>query len=257
MTITAYLHSDMALCDQRGRKISLDMPFLLSLVEQEADERQTPNMMPEIASHLTRLVAQRLPVTTAPPLCWAEQADEEDTFADQMYLTLAASLKQGFRRLLLVPWGGRQSTGTLVAPVLRALSFVTGEVISRTELALPHVHVDGVSARSVFGGLSSIETQLGPLLEAFPGWDRTWTKLSAGDVMILVLRSGGLTAQPSLTAAWESPTRKALAAALCPQQVGFMTTSDRSRWQRDGEIYAHYLISLLCAAMDFLQQEQT
>jgi len=53
------------------------------------------------------------------------------------------------------------------------------------------------------------------------------------------------------------PTRKALTAALCPQQAGFMTASERFRWQRDGEIYAHYLISLLCAATDFLQQEQT
>ncbi len=257
MTITACLHSDMALCDQRGRKIPRDVPFLLSLVEQAADERQTFNMMPEIASHITRLVARRLPVTAASPLYWAEQASEEHTCADQVYITLAACLQQGFRRLLLVPWGGRQRTGALVEPVLRALSAVTGEMVSRTELVLPHVHVDGVSARSVFGGLSSIETQLGPLLEAFPGWDRTWTRLSAGDVTILLLRSGEWTEHLSRAAAWEMPTRKALTAALCPQQAGFMTASERFRWQRDGEIYAHYLISLLCAATDFLQQEQT
>ncbi len=49
---------------------------------------------------------------------------------------------------------------------------------------------------------------------------------------------------------------KALTAALCPQQAGFMTASGRSRWQRDGEIYAHCLASLLCVATEFLQQEQ-
>ena len=256
MTITACLPPEMTLWNQRGRMISRDMPFLLSFVERAADERQPSNMMPEIASHLTRLVAQRLPVTAAPLLCWAEQAGEERTCADQVYITLAACLRQGFRRLLLVPWGGRQRTGALVEPVLRALSAVTGEVVSRTELALPHIHVDGVSARSVFGGLSSIETQLGPLLEAFPGWDRTWTRLSAGDVTILLLRSGEWTEHLSRAAAWEMPTRKALTAALCPQQTGFMTASERYRWQRDGEIYAHYLISLLCAATDSLQQGQ-
>jgi len=51
------------------------------------------------------------------------------------------------------------------------------------------------------------------------------------------------------------PTIKALTAALCPQHAGFMNASEHSRWQRDGEIYANYLASLLCAATDFLQQE--
>jgi hypothetical protein len=74
--------------------------------------------------------------------------------------------------------------------------------------------------------------------------------------MILLLRSGKRTEQPSQAAAWEGPTVKALAAALCPQQAGIMTASERSGWQRDGEIYARYLVSLLGAATDFLQQEQ-
>ena len=98
---------------------------------------------------------------------------------------------------------------------------------------------------------------LDPLLEAFPGWDRSWVRLSAGKVKILLLRSGKGIKQPSPAAtAWEGPTVKALAAALCPQQAGIMTASERSHWQRDGEIYARYLVSLLGAAMDFLQQEQ-
>jgi hypothetical protein len=75
-------------------------------------------------------------------------------------------------------------------------------------------------------------------------------------VTILLLRSGKVTEQPSpAAAAWEGPTMKALAAALCPQHAGTMTASERSRWQRDGEIYARYLVSLLGAATDFLLQE--
>jgi hypothetical protein len=158
--------------------------------------------------------------------------------------------------LLLVPWGDRQSMGSLLKPAQLALCTVTGEEVSQTEMALPHVHVDGVSARGAFEGLVSIQAQLSPLLEAFPGWDRTWTRLSAGDVKLVLLRSGEWTKHPSQSAAWETPTMKALTAALCPQQTGFMTASERSRWQRDGEIYAHYLVSLLCAATEFLLQEQ-
>jgi len=147
--------------------------------------------------------------------------------------------------------------GPLVESALLALSTVSGEAVSQAELALPQVHVEGVSARSALGGLSSIETQLGPLRETFPGWDRSWIRLSAGKSKILLLRSDKLTEQPSqAAAAWEGPTVKALATALCPRQAGIMTASERSRWQRDGEIYARYLVSLLGAATDFLLQEQ-
>ena len=122
-------------------------------------------------------------------------------------------------------------------------------------MALPPVHVDGISARSVFGGLSSVQTQLCPLLEAFPGWDRTWLRLSAGQVRIVLLRSGEGSAPSSPSAAWERPTIKALMAALCPQYAEVMTPSERSRWQRDGEIYARFLVALLGVATEFLRQE--
>lgn len=255
MTTTAGSVSDRTWYDQGGNTTSRDLPLLLNLVARAGDEQNRQSRVLELASHLSRLVAQRLPVTVASPVCWAEQPNQEHIFADLVYATVATYLHQGFRHLLLVPWGGRQRTGSLVETVMKVLSAVTGEAVSKTEMALPPVHVDGIAARSVFGGLSSVQTQLGPLLEAFPGWDRTWTRLSAGDITILLLRSGELTEQLSQTAALEMPTRKALTAALCPQQAGFMTASERSRWQQDGEIYARYLASLLYAATEFLQQE--
>jgi hypothetical protein len=97
---------------------------------------------------------------------------------------------------------------------------------------------------------------LSPLLEAFPGWDRRWVRLAAGNVRIVVLRTSEWTEQLLRSAAWEQPTIKALTAALDPQPAGFMTTSERSRWQRDGQILARYLASLLCAAADYLVREQ-
>ena len=256
MTIATSSHTAITRCEQEGRKAPRNVPYLLPLIEQGGDEQQVQGPVADIASHVIRLVALRLPVTVAFPLCWTERVSEERTFADQMYVTLMACLQQGFQQLLLVPWGRRQSTGSLVEPTLLALSAVTEEAVSRTEMALPHVHVDGVSARRSFEGLSSIQAQLGPLVEAFPGWDRTWTKLSAGQVKIVLLRSDTWMTHPSRTTVWAEPTIKALAAACCPHQAGLMTASECSRWQRDGKIYAHYLVSLLCAATAFLQQEQ-
>jgi hypothetical protein len=122
-------------------------------------------------------------------------------------------------------------------------------------LALPPVHVDGISERTVFGGLSGIQTQLGPLLEAFPGWDRSWIRFSAGQVRIMLLRSDEGREPSSLSAAWEIPTIKALTAALCPHHAGLMTPSERSRWQRDGEIYSRFLVALIGAATEFLWHE--
>jgi hypothetical protein len=122
-------------------------------------------------------------------------------------------------------------------------------------MAVPPVHVEGISARTVFGGLSSVQAQLGPLLEAFPGWDRTWIRLSAGQVRIVLLRSGEGRALSSQSVAWERPAIKALTAALCPHHAGVITPSERLRWQRDGEIYACFLVALLGAATEFLQQE--
>jgi hypothetical protein len=197
---------------------------------------------------------QRLPVTAASPLCWSEQTNERESFAEQVSVTLTACKQQGFRYLLLVPWG-KLGLDSLLEPARFTLSTMSGEAVSLTEMALPHVHVEGVSARSALEGLSSIQTQLRPLLEAFPGWNRSWIRLSTSEMKVVLLRSGGWTTPPSQTAVWEMPTMKALTAALSPQQAGFMTASERWRWQRDGQIYAHYLVSLLCAATEFLQRE--
>jgi hypothetical protein len=253
MTTTACSALDRTWYDRGDSKTSHNLPLLLTLVEQTAVEQQAQSRVLELASHMSWLVAQRLPVTVASPVCWVEQTKQEHIFADLVYATLTTHLHQGFRRVLLVPWGGGHRTGSLIEPARKVLSAVTGEEVSLTEMALPPVHVDGISSRSVFGGLSSVQTQLGPLLEAFPGWDRTWTRLSAGQVHIVLLRSGEGTVQHSQIAVWERPTIQALIAALCPQHTGFMTASERSVRQRDGEIYARYLASLLSAATEFLQ----
>jgi hypothetical protein len=248
-------HQNVLRYDQPGREAAQDRPFLLPLITYVGNEADLQDLVLELASRATWLVAQRFPMTVSDPVSWAKQSNGQNTFADQVYTTIMTCLQRGFRRLLLVPWGGGQSTGSLIEPVQRALAAKTGEAVSWTEMALPPVHVDGISARSVFGGLSSVQTQLCPLLEAFPGWDRTWLRLSAGQVRIVLLRSGEGSAPSSPSAAWERPTIKALMAALCPQYAEVMTPSERSRWQRDGEIYARFLVALLGVATEFLRQE--
>jgi hypothetical protein len=256
MTTITCSHADMTRCDQGERKASSNLPALLSVIEQASDQWHAHSPAADLASQVTRLVEERVPVTILSPLCWAEQESLEHTFTDQVYSTVKRCFQRGFRRLLLVPWGGRQNMGSLVEPVRRALSAVTEGAISQTQRALPQVHVDGVSARSGFEGMRSIHDQLGPPLEAFPGWDRTWIRLWTGQVKIVLLRSGAWMVPPSRTAVWQGPTRKALTAALCPQQAGFMTTNEHSSWQQDGQIYVRYLVSLLVAATQFLQEDQ-
>ena len=256
MSTVDFSRASAALCDEPEREVSHDAPLLLPLIEQAAGEPQARKRLFEVVSQLTQRAAQHLPIAVASPLCHTSQTGEEQPFANQVFTTVSECLQQGFRRLLLVPWGGRQGMGPLVESALLALSTVTGEAVSQVELPLPHVHVEGVSARSALGGLSSIQTQLSPLLAAFPEWDRRWTRLSGGKATILVLRSGKVAEQPSATTAtWEEPTLKALTVAMGLQHAGVMTANGRSHWQRDGEIYARYLVSLLGAATDLLQQE--
>ena len=255
MNTSTDTHQNVLRYDQPGREDAQDRPFLLPLVTQAGNEADLQDRVLELASRATWLVAQRFPMTVSDPVSWAKQLNEQCTFADLLYATITTYLRRGLRRLLLVPWGGGHSEGSLIEPVKRALAATTGEAVSRTEMALPLVHVEGISARSVFGGLSSVQSQLGPLLEAFPGWDRSWIRLSAGQVRIVLLRSGEGRAPSSPSAAWERPTIKALTAALCPHHLGVMTPSERSRWQRDGEVYARFFVALLGAATEFLEQE--
>ena len=258
MSSTVSSHTGMAWGDEqeRGRSTRHE-PLLLPLIDQARDEPPGGECLVEVVSQLTELAAHKLPIIAASPLCCTLPVAEERPFADQVFRTVSSYLQQGMRRLLLVPWAGRQNMGPLVEPARLALSAVTGEEVPQAELALPHVHVEGVSARSALGGWRSIHTQLGPLLAAFPGWDRSWVRLSAGKVTILLLRSGQVVEQPSRGAlAWEEPAAKALAAALCQRQAGCMTAGEHSRWRRDGQIYVRYLLSLLGAATDFLGQEE-
>src|ERR1700730_5530501 len=133
-------HQDCTSSDQRGMDAPRELPFLLSLVDQAADEQQAEGHIAGLASAVTRLVAQRLPVTVAPLLGGTGKASEECAFADQMYSELTAYLQQGFRRLLLVPWGGRLRMRSLLERARLALSNATGEPVSLTEMRLPHVH---------------------------------------------------------------------------------------------------------------------
>lgn len=235
---------------ERGRSTCSE-PLLLPLVDQVIDEPQELNCLVEVAEQLSELAAQQLQVITASPLYCTVRDGEERPFADQIFRAVSTCLHQGYRRLLLAPWAGRQDMGPLVEPARLALSAVTGEPITQTELALPHVYIEGVSARSALGGLSSIHTQLSPLLAAFPGWDRTWVRLAAGEATILLLRSDQALEQPSQgVVAGEGLVVKALAAALSQQPAGCRTADERR--QRDGEIYVRYLLSLLGAATGFL-----
>jgi len=256
MTTTRQSNVTLMFSEWGGGKAPRDVPLLLSLVEQTPRERPTYSHVPEIALHLIRKVEQRLPLVVASPVYESARASEAGTFADQVQASVMMYLQQGFQRLVLVPWGSKQRADSLIEPVMKALSIMTGEAVCRTEMALPQVHVDGISVRTALEGLASIQTQLGPLVAAFPGWGRTWIRLSAGEVKIVLPCIESWTEQQSQAAARKRATLKALTAVLCPHQMEGMTANECSRWQQDGAIYAHYLVALLCAATALLQKDQ-
>lgn len=255
MMTPIYVYQDKAHSNLGEREAPRELPSLLSLIDQAAGEQHVTSHIAGLASQVIRRVSQQFPLTTASLLGENERGSEEQAFAEQAYSALTTYLQQGFRRLLLIPWGDQRSIGSLLELARRVLSTATGETVSAREMTLPHVHVDGISVRGAFEGYVSIQAQLSPLMGAFPGWERTWIRLSAGDMRVVLLSTNTRTAQQSRNVAWEKPTIKALTAALCSQHAGFMRASERSRWQSDGEIYANYLVSLLSAATDFLRQE--
>ncbi len=132
-----------------------------------------------------------------------------------------------------------------------------GEEVRRTTMPAPCVHVDGVSVRRAFEGFVSVQDQLNPLVEQFPGWGREYACFSAGEAKIVLLHSLECTSQQPRRNALEASIVKALTAALCSTQVSLTPASDLAQWKKDGHIYAHYLISLLCAVTESLQKERT
>src|SRR5258708_32057770 len=100
MSTTVCSYTSTALCNEQERGVPHDAPLPLPLIEYAADEPQARSCIFEVVSQLTRLAAQRLPVTAASPLCRTSQASKERPFADQVCTTVSACLQQGFRRLL-------------------------------------------------------------------------------------------------------------------------------------------------------------
>src|SRR5436305_2379726 len=126
---------------QPERETTVDRPFLLPLITQAGDEPDLQHHVLELASQVTWRVARRFPMTVSDPVSWVKQLHEQHAFTDLVYTTITKYLQRGLRRVLLVPWGSGQSVGSLIDPVQRVLATSTGEAVTRTEMALPPVHV--------------------------------------------------------------------------------------------------------------------
>ena len=230
-------------------------PLLLSLIGRVAEERQPFSFVSEIASHITRRVEQHVRVSVVPALYCDDQMSDFSTLPDRLGVALTAWLHQGVRRLLLVPWGGGQAVDAWIEATISALHIAMGEEVRRTTMPAPCVHVDSVSVRRAFEGFASVQDQLNPLVEQFPGWGREYTCLSAGDAKIVLLHSPKCTRQQPRQNALEVSIVKALTEVLCSTQVSLAPASDLAQWRKDGHIYVHYLVSLLCAVTESLQRE--
>ncbi len=257
MIATTVTNTHMTMSEQEATGRLQSSPLLISLIGRAAVERQPFSFVSEIASHITRRVEQHVRVSVVPAIYCDDQTSDSSTFPDRLGVTLTAWLHQGVRRLLLVPWGGGQVIDAWIEATTSALHRAMGEEVRRTTMPAPYVHVDGVSVRRAFEGFASVQDQLNPLVEQFPGWGRTYTCFSAGDAKIALLHSPKCTRQQPRRNALEASTVKALTAALCSTQVSLTPASDLAQWKKDGHIYAHYLISLLCAVTESLQKERT
>src|SRR5258708_18042782 len=120
-----------------------------------------------------------------------------------------------------------------------------GEEVRRTAMPGPCVHVDGVSVRRAFEGFVSVQDQLNPLVEQFPGWGREYACFSAGEAKIVLLHSLECTSQQPRRNALEASIVKALTAALCSTQVTLTPATDHAQCNKAGHIYPHYLVPLL------------
>lgn len=165
-------HTPMTMSEQEATRRPQSLPLLLSLIERAAEEQQPFSFVSEIASHITRRVEQHVRVAVVPALPCDNQTSDLSTFPDRLGVTLTQWLHQGVRRLLLVPWGGGQVIDAWIEATTRALHMAMGEEVRRTTMPAPCVHVDGVSVRRAFEGFASVQDQLNPLVEQFPGWGR-------------------------------------------------------------------------------------
>lgn len=238
-----------------GAKVGSVAPLLLPLIGSVAEEQPPFSFASEIASHITRQVEQQVRVSVGPAIYCDHQTSDFSAFPERLAETLSEWLHQGVRRLLLVPWGGGQALDAWIEATIRALHMAMGEEVRRTMMPAPCVHVDGVSVKRAFG-FASVQDQLNPLVEQFPGWGHEYTCFSAGDAKIVLLHSPEWTRQQPRQNGSEASIVKALTAALCSTQVSLTPASNLAQWKKDGHIYGHYLVALLCAVTESLQREK-
>jgi hypothetical protein len=259
MVATTVTNTHMTMSEQEATGRLQRSPLLLSLIRPAAVERQPFSFVSEMVSHITRRVEQHVRVSVVPPVYCDDQMSDSSTLPERLGMTLTAWLHQGVRRLLLVPWGGGevgqvgQVLDVWIEATTSALHRAMGEEVRRTTMPAPCVYVDGVSVRRAFEGFASVQEQLNPLVEQFPGWGREYACFSAGDAKIVLLHSPECLSQQARRNALEVSIVKALTAALCSTQVSLTPASARSQWEKDGHIYAHYLVALLCAVTASLQ----
>jgi hypothetical protein len=210
MVPTTVTHTPMTMSEQESTRRLQSPPLLLSLIERAAEEQQPFSFVSEIASHITRRVEQHVRVAVVPALPCDNQTSDFSTFPERLGVTLTEWLHQGVRRLLLVPWGGGQVIDAWIEATTRALHMAMGEEVRGTTMPAPCVHVDGVSVRRAFEGFASVQDQLNPLVEQFPGWGREYACFSAGDAKIVLLHSLECMSQQARRNALEVSIVKAL-----------------------------------------------
>src|SRR5260370_1728269 len=114
-----------------------------------------------------------------------------------------------------------------------------GEEVRRTTMPAPYVHVDGVSVRRAFEGFASVQDQLNPLVEQFPGWGREYACFSAGDAKIVLLHSLECTSHQARQHALEASIVKSLTATLSSTQLILTPPSHPAHSHKYAPLYTY------------------
>lgn len=223
---------------------AIDQTCIVSFVASEENERKALTF--QLAARLQQQVAETLPIALTSP----SSLSREGAWKDRVRAELSCALLKGTGRLVVLPWGMGEDATSLRQAACEALTAISGLEPTAEALPPPQVHVEGISPRSGLGGMRSIPSQFAPLLAAFPGWSGAWTRLAAGGAVLVLpdVKPASHAAHAS-AAQLEEMAVKALRLALFPGETDSMPRGERASWQRDGQLYARYLQSLLSAVV--------
>ncbi len=214
-------------------------PVLVPVVDgTPSDESGPQHVATLLVTAITQRVERLCPVTTIEPVAMSD-----------VEAGLKNLLRQGVQQIVLVPWCLQDASTDLIKRAASVLQQARPGKVDITTMQRPLIPVHGASPMGPLGGLICVQERLDPYVAILPGWGKVYTCLQAGQANILLLCCGQK--QTFLQRENDiSPLEIALLHELCPDQGECGLPRIDAMLERDGAIYAGYLIQLLRAVIE-------